>query len=180
MRCEDGNALMALPWVRLDTNMPSHDKVLALLADPSPKRHQAAFSWTCSLAWAGGAGTDGFIPAYALSAVHGTPATARLLEKYALWDEGVGGWHVRNYAQRQELNVVAEMKRAGRTASARKANCVRHHGPDCGCWLSDSEVRNGGPDRRSNGRTDGRTDEEGSHPARSIPTLVPRTRGAGE
>jgi ribonuclease I len=125
---------MALPWVRLDSNILTHDKMLALLSDPSAKRWQAATSYMFSLAWAGGAGTDGWIPRAALSVVQGTNVTARLLVKHGLWDEGPTGWKIRNYEQRQELTVVTAGKRAAQSMAARKTNCLRWHGKECGCW----------------------------------------------
>lgn len=125
---------MALTWVRLDANIASHDKILALISDPSPKRWQAATSYMCALGWAGGQGTDGFVPKPALAFVHGTPATAQLLVKYGLWESGLHGWQIRNYAERQELAVITETKRVAAQIASRKANCTRWHGPDCGCW----------------------------------------------
>lgn len=126
---------MTLPWVRLDANIASHDKMLDLLSDPSAKRWQAAASYMFALGWCGGAGTDGRITPAALGAVHGTPATARLLVKYGLWQEvEPRGWRIRNYEARQELTVVTEGKRAAQRAAARKTNCIRYHGPACGCW----------------------------------------------
>ena len=125
---------MALPWVRLDTNIYAHDKMIGLLSDPSVKRHQAAVSYMFSLAWSGGTGTDGHIPRAVLPMIQGSAATARLLEKHGLWDETVGGWSIRNFDSRQELSVVAESKRAAQRAGALKGNCIRHHGKDCGCW----------------------------------------------
>src|SRR6266571_4763051 len=97
---------MGLPWVRLDSNIASHDKILHLLSDPSA----------------------------ALSMVYGTPQTARLLVAYHLWTEATAGYQIRNFAQRQELLFVTESKRAAQRAGALKGNCIRHHGPDCGCW----------------------------------------------
>lgn len=125
---------MALPWVRLDSNVAQHDKMLALKYDPSAKRWQAVASYFFALAWSGGQGTDGFIPHHALEAVHGTPATARLLVKHKLWEEGISGYKIRNYESRQELNIVAEAKRAAQAAGGRKARCRQNHGPNCGCW----------------------------------------------
>lgn len=125
---------MPLPWVRLDSNVASHDKMLALLSDPSPKRWQAATSYFCALGWSGGQGTDGFIPAAALAFVHGTPATARLLVKHKLWDEGIAGWQIKNWADRQQTSATTEAIREAQSQGARKANCVRHHGKACGCW----------------------------------------------
>jgi hypothetical protein len=125
---------MALPWVRLDANIASHDKIVHLLLDPSPKRYQAAASYMFSLAWSGGQGTDGEIPTAVLPFVHGTTATARLLEKYHLWEPITTGWRIRNFDTRQELSIVAESKRAAQKAGAIKGNCRKYHGKDCGCW----------------------------------------------
>lgn len=131
---------MGLPWVRLDSGIPHHDKILALLSDPSPKRWQACTSYMFSLAWSGGAGTDGAIPAAVLPAIHATSATARLLVKHRLWEEKGSGYVIRNFDSRQEMAVVAEAKQAARRASALKANCIRHHGPKCGCWKGDLDA----------------------------------------
>ena len=122
---------MSLPWVRLDSHIASHDKILNLLADPSPKRWQAAFSYVCALGWSGDQGTDGRIPVVALPFVHGTTTTARLLVKYRLWEEGVGCWQIHNYAARQELAVVSAGKREMKRMAAEKGNCSRWHGPNC-------------------------------------------------
>ena len=122
---------MALPWVRLDSHIGSHDKILALLSDPSPKRWQAAFSYVCAIGWSGDQGTDGFVPKVALNFVHGTDTTARLLVKYRLWEEALTGWQIHNYANRQELSIVRESKEEAKRTSAAKANCTRWHGPEC-------------------------------------------------
>lgn len=125
---------MPLPWVRLDSNIPTHDKILRLLSDPSPKRWQACTSCMFAFAWSGGQGTDGLIPTAALPFVHGTPATAALLVKYDLWDKVEGGWTIRNFGVRQELLAITEGKRAAQSSGGAKGNCIRYHGPDCGCW----------------------------------------------
>jgi hypothetical protein len=125
---------MPLPWVRLDSNVGQHDKILALKHDPSPRRWQAMASYFVSLAWSGGQGTDGFIPAYALESVHATPQTARILVKYRLWTEGIAGYQIVNFEERQELAIVTEAKRAAQSLGGKKARCRSNHGPNCGCW----------------------------------------------
>jgi hypothetical protein len=125
---------VSLAWVRLDTGIAHHDKTLALLADPSPKRWQAAFSYVASLGWCGEHGTDGYVPVTALPFIHGTKATAGLLVAYGFWTETPGGWRIRNYAARQELAVVTAAKKEAQRVASAKANCVRWHGKDCGCW----------------------------------------------
>jgi hypothetical protein len=125
---------MALPWVRLDSNIAMHDKMLDLLADPSPKRYQAAASYMFALAWSGGQETDGRVRTAHLAAVHGNQATARLLVKYGFWDEAPGGYQIRNYDVRQQTTKAARSIREAQHAGALKGNCIRHHGKSCGCW----------------------------------------------
>ena len=126
--------MAGLPWVRVDSHIASHDKFLMLLADPSPKRWQAAFSYVCALGWAGSQGTDGHIPPTALPFVHGTTTTARLLVKYGLWEESLTGWQIRNYLERQVSAAADAATLEGKKRGLRKANCVRWHGDACGCW----------------------------------------------
>ena len=122
---------MALPWIRLDSHIASHDKILALVSDPSAKRWQAAFSYVSAIGWSGDQGTDGRVPKTALPFIHGTTSTARLLVKYQLWDEALTGWTIRNFAERQELSVITAGKREMKRVAAEKGNCVRWHGPTC-------------------------------------------------
>lgn len=129
---------MALLWCRMDTNIPSHDKILRLLSDPSAKRWQASTSYMFSFAWSTGQGTDGKIPKAALPFVHATASTARLLVTYGLWrEDGVSGWEIVNFAERQQLDVVTAGKQAMRSTAGRKAACQRWHPKECMCW-SDS------------------------------------------
>lgn len=125
---------MALPWVRLDSNIAIHDKILALMADPSPKRYQAAASYMFALGWCGAAERDGDIPTYALPTVHGNAASAALLVKHRLWGEVEGGYLIRNWTEYQQLAEVTENKRRAAHTASLKANCVRWHGEDCNCW----------------------------------------------
>jgi hypothetical protein len=122
---------MGLHWFRVDSNIAMHDKILALFSDPSPSKYQAFTSYICALGWSAGTGNDGKIPKTALSFVHGTAKTARLLEKYRLWEEATAGWQIVNYAQRQQISLVSDAKHAARAVASAKANCVRHHGDSC-------------------------------------------------
>lgn len=126
---------MGLPWVRLDTSIASHDKMLELLDEKPPAlAYQAAFSYVCSLAYCGGHGTDGLVSFTALPFVHGTRKTAELLVRHFLWRPDPLGWTVPNWATRQQSNAVSESVRNARRVGAKKGNCVRWHGTDCGCW----------------------------------------------
>lgn len=133
---------MSLPWVRLDSSIASHDKILALLSDPSPKRWQAISSYIFALGWCGQQGTDGRVPMAALPFIHATNTTARLLVKYGLWDENATGtgWTIRNWAERQQAELVTEAKREQFSIAGQKANCARWHGPDC--WTTTGCSRN--------------------------------------
>lgn len=124
---------MGLPWFRMDSSIASHDKVLALLNDPSPKRWQAFTSYVSSIGWCTEHGTDGALPPYALPFVHGTKATAALLVSYRFWVPATNGWTVHNYLTRQEMSAVTAGKQEAVRVGALKANCVRWHGK--GCWV---------------------------------------------
>ena len=127
---------MSLPWVRLDANIASHDKITSLLARRDG--HRAFTLYICALGWAGGHGTDGAIPRHILPMIHGSERLAGLLVDEHLWITTPDGWDIHNYTSRQELAVITEGKRATQRASARRTNCLRYHGPDCGCWKVDT------------------------------------------
>lgn len=126
---------MGLPWVRLDSNIATHDKVIA--AREHPKGKQAMCLYMFALAWSGGAGTDGHIPRAAVSYLRGTPTEIAVLVEAGLWESNGDGWNIRNFAQRQETEAVTDQKRHDRRISSLRANCVRWHGPDCGCWKTE-------------------------------------------
>jgi hypothetical protein len=97
---------MALPWFRADTNLPTHDKILHLLDNPKGKG--AAFVYVCSLAYAAGHDTSGFIARAALPFVHGTAADARLLAESKLWSVVEGGWQIKNWGTRQLVGAESQ------------------------------------------------------------------------
>lgn len=126
---------MPLPWVRLDSNIASHDKILALLEEkPAARAYQAAFSYVAALGHCGGHGTDGLITFSALRFVHGTRATAELLVTHGLWVPDPLGWRIPRWAERQQSEAVTTNTKLAQSMGARKANCVRWHGSACGCW----------------------------------------------
>jgi hypothetical protein len=122
---------MGLPWVRLDANIATHDKILHLVSDPSALRWQAAASYMFALAWSGGQGTDGKIPSAALGFVHGNAKTARLLVKYRLWTEATSGFQIVNFDTRQQTNDVSQAVREAQSVGGKLGNCKRHHGELC-------------------------------------------------
>jgi hypothetical protein len=125
---------MALPWVRLDSNIASHDKIVRLLSEK--EGYRAVCVYLFSIGWSGGHGTDGNVPKAVLPLIHGTERIARMLVDHGLWEYNGSPttYHIRNYEQRQQLNAVSEATKAAMSAAARKTNCERWHGKDCGCW----------------------------------------------
>jgi len=120
--------MTSLLWVRIDSDLASHDKILNLVHDANPRRWQAAFSYVCAIGWSGGRGTDGKVSAYALPYIHGTSTTARLLVEHGLWEpNGRGSWQIHNFADRQQTTAVTEQRRT----EAARAACIRWHGPEC-------------------------------------------------
>jgi hypothetical protein len=115
-----------LPWVRLDANIASHDKIVALIAS-GPTGYRAVTVYLFALAWSGGQGQDGHVPKAVLPLLHGTGAIADLLVKHELWDvQGTEGWAIRNFAERQELAATTAAKRE----QARRAAHRRWHPND--------------------------------------------------
>lgn len=131
---------MGLPWVRLDSNINQNAKVVELIGQPQGWR---AFSvYVFGLGWSGGQGKDGFIPKIMLGSLHGQERHARMLVDVGLWEYTEGGWVIKNWQQYQELSLITDTKRRAQQRAARRTNCLRYHGPQCGCWESevDSDV----------------------------------------
>lgn len=111
---------MSLPWVRLDTAMPDHPKILALVEGHKDGR-AAAFVWVCGLAYAGRHGTDGFIPREALGRINGRQADAARLVAAGLWkDDGIG-WTIHGWDEYQASDETTKT----RSERARHAAQVR-------------------------------------------------------
>lgn len=126
---------MALPWVRLDANIATHDKILGLLNEkPATVAYQAAFSYVCALGYAGGHGTDGLISFGTLPFVHGTRKTAELLVQHFLWEPDPQGWRIHNFETRQQSAATSQAIKNAQRAGAKRANCTRWHTPGCKCW----------------------------------------------
>ena len=127
---------MGLRWVRLDSNIASHDKILGLLEERDGVK--AAWMYVCALGHCGGHDTDGLVSFQSLPFVHGTRRLAELLVKHGLFRPHPKGWEIPNWDERQQSSGTTQAIRDAQSAGAKKANCVRWHGPDCGCWKSDS------------------------------------------
>jgi len=123
---------MPLPWVRLDTNLPSHDKILGLLEERDGFR--TALVYVFGLSYCGANETDGLIPFAAIGLIHGRKKDAEALVKHGLWKPVPRGWEVHNWLNRQQASQVTDATKQANRLGALKANCIRWHGPECGCW----------------------------------------------
>ena len=127
---------MPLPWVRLDSTFPTHDKVLDLV-EHGPAGYRAGFVYACSLAHCGAQETDGLISFAALPFVHGRKADAALLVEVRLWVPDRTGWRIPNWPKRQQSSAETAEIVAKRSAAGKKGNCARWHSPGCTCWSDD-------------------------------------------
>jgi hypothetical protein len=127
---------VSLPWHRMDVGAMSHPKVLDLLNDraPAATKYRAVVSWVASIGWSTEHETDGRIPTSAFPYIHATDATARLLVKFDLWEEGdLGSYRVHNYAKRNPLARTVDQLREDRRLAGAKSACRRWHGTEC--WV---------------------------------------------
>lgn len=111
---------MSLPWIRLDTALPDHPKILALV-DGNKDGRASAFVHICAMAYAGRHGTDGFVPREALRRVNGTNADAQRLVKVGLWKPDPGGWMINGWDEYQSSDESTRE----RSARARRAAEIR-------------------------------------------------------
>lgn len=121
---------MTLPWFRADSNLPTHEKIVDLVAS-SPKGKGAAFVYMCSIATSAANGSDGVIRRGQLPFIHGTIADARLLVDAGLWEVvDDKSWRIRNYGTRQlagaSEQVKAEEISAARAAAGRAGAEAKH------------------------------------------------------
>ncbi|MBH0121543.1 hypothetical protein I0Q12_19320 [Rhodococcus sp. CX] len=109
---------MGLPWIRLDTTLADHPKILELVED---KAFQAAFAAVMAMTYSGKHGTDGFISRSALPFIHARTVDAKRLVKVGLWVEVPGGWLINGWDEYQLSDDAAKKRRerAQKAAAAR-------------------------------------------------------------
>lgn len=122
---------MGLNWVRLDTGFPTNPKVLQLA---NQRQHRAIAVYVLGLAYAGGHGTDGFLPDAALPVIQGGKKEAAALVEAALWHPCMGGWQINGWDEYQPSTKEMQQRKEALRRGSAKGNCIRRHGPDCGCW----------------------------------------------
>jgi len=116
--------MAGLPWMRVDTNLPTHDKVLELVG-VGARGKAAAFVYVCGLAYSVGHGTDGFVRRAALPFIHGTTGDVRLLVDARLWIPVDGGWAIANFGTRQVAAASSQALSDVRAEAGRKGAAKR-------------------------------------------------------
>ncbi|KXP00874.1 hypothetical protein [Tsukamurella pseudospumae] len=117
---------MSLPWIRLDTNVFDHPKILSLLEldeddDTAPGRRALAL-YFFGLTYTGKHELDGFVPRSALRLIGASRADARNLVEVGLWvADGTAGWSTHGWADRQASTEESK----ARSERARKAAQTR-------------------------------------------------------
>jgi hypothetical protein len=160
-----------LPWFRLDNNFWSNPKILGLIGLPGGYR--LVFIWLAAIGYSVAHGTDGYVTPEILPLFRAKPRDLeRLVDGRFMWPAD-GGWVINGWAEFQESSEESQERRRRAQEASRKANCIRWHGPDCGCWRVPTmpvlrSVNGSEPDSESDpqpelrfgshGRTDGRTD----------------------
>ena len=131
---------MGFQWSRLDNNIWSHDKTLALL-EHGAAGHKAMNLYIFGIAYASGHGTDGLISRGALKKMEFTRSSADLLVRERFWDHAENGaYMIRNYSDRNpiklddvvtsqlaKISICVRWMRSGKPCS-----CGTHLGPGAG------------------------------------------------
>lgn len=111
--------MAGLNWVRVDSNLHSNHKVLALLSARGGDHALCVFLF--GLGHSGSHGLAGFIPSAAIGLFHGTKKDASLLVDVGMWDEVPGGFTIHDWSEYQ----LADEEAAARSEKARNAAEVR-------------------------------------------------------
>lgn len=113
-----GGVAMGLPWIRLDTDMFDHPKMLGLFETSD---YRAVVVHLAAMAYAGKHGTDGFIPREILRRIEGRPTDAKRLVSEGFWTENPGGWDINGWDEYQ----ISDDETKKRRDKARNAAAVR-------------------------------------------------------
>lgn len=118
---------MGLPWVRLDTQWPHNPKFLMLAED---RKWRAICVYMAGLGYAGVHGTAGFLPAVALSMLHGTKKESAELVEVGLWNPAPGGWDINGWVEFQPSlqDAATRSDRARKAAQKRWADEAKKKG----------------------------------------------------
>jgi hypothetical protein len=113
-------------WFKVDDGFANSKPVLRI---PRRYRTQAVGLWTLAGTWAAKELTDGYVPAYVLEDLAGTPAVAAHLVRAGLWEEAEGGWQFVGWSKYQPTkeqvlarrSEEAEKRKRGREAQRKRS-----------------------------------------------------------
>lgn len=115
---------MGLPWFRMDSTFPSHEKIADLVDRFGVKGKAAGFVYAGAIGYCNEHETGGLVRRSALKFVHGVPADARLLVEVDLFIEDELGWRIKNFNHRNgvgmEQQAIAEGIRAAQVEGGKK------------------------------------------------------------
>ena len=112
--------MVGLAWIRSDTNVNTHDKILELVGTGA-KGKAAGFVYWMGLSYCGAHDTSGVVKKAVLPFIHGTTIDARLLVEARLWKPIDGGWQIVNYGNRNVVGASQQAIADGLSASRSEA-----------------------------------------------------------
>ena len=130
--------MTGLPWVRLDANIATHDKILELIARYGIRGKAAAAVYAFALGYSGGHGTEGLVTFAALPVIHCTKVEAAMLVDVGLWRPHplgwcIGNWHTRQQSMARTAAIQSALSRAGVIGNCRRWHQHPTCEGDCGC-----------------------------------------------
>jgi len=112
----------SLSWVRLDTALPDHPKMMELYESGD---YRAALLYVWGLTYAGKQSTDGYVPKRIVTTrLEGRIRDASRLVSVGLWHESSGGYLINGWDEYQVSDDAARKRkdRAQKAAAARWAS----------------------------------------------------------
>jgi len=106
---------MTLQWVRLETSLPDHPKVLALI---EARKHRAVLTYCLGLAYCGRHELDGYIPKSALPFIHSSKKEADELCQVGLWTPSQTGYEINGWADFQPTSEDRQKAKSRAKAAA--------------------------------------------------------------
>jgi hypothetical protein len=117
---------MTLQWVRLETSLPDHPKVLELI---NAKKHRAVMAYCLGLAYCGRHELDGYIPKAALPFIHATRHDAEALCMVGLWVPNPTGYEINGWSEFQPTSEErAKAKSKAKAAAMARWEKVKNDG----------------------------------------------------
>lgn len=110
--------MAGLKWIRLETTMFEHPKLLYLKEDG---KYKAIVVHLEAMTYSGRHGLAGFVPKAALRVVGATVTDANRLVEAGLWTPAQGGWEINGWAEFQ----LADEEATRRSEKAKKAAAAR-------------------------------------------------------